>query len=285
MERACYQFGNLRRKKRAKGSDTWKFRYYESTEHGTLRRKSCIVGTVEKYPTKAHAQKAVEALLLKLNAETPQQRMAVVTFGAICDRYIQEEISERYSTSKSCRSNIKNHLKPRWGDYLLDRIRPMAVEDWLKKLPMAPKSKAHIRSVMQLMFECATRWELFTEQRNPIALVRVKGGSKRRQRPTTLTVEEFEIIVATLKEPYRTMVYIAQCLGLRVSEIAALQWDDFDFEKNQLLVQRSFVSGRVDDVKTEYSQDYVPLHPSLTEIVLEWSKPCRRKTAGSLPIQ
>jgi integrase len=28
----------------------------------------------------------------------------------------------------------------------------------------------------------------------------------------------------------------------------------------------------VDDVKTEYSQDYVPLHPSLTEIVLEWSK-------------
>ena len=68
------------------------------------------------------------------------------------------------------------------------------------------------------------------------------------------------------------MVYIAQCLGLRVSEIAALQWDDFDFEKNQLLVQRSFVSGRVDDVKTEYSQDYVPLHPSLTEIVLEWSK-------------
>jgi len=45
-------------------------------------------------------------------------------------------------------------------------------------------------------------------------------------------VGEFELIVATLKEPYRAMVYIAQCLGLRVSEIAALQWDDFDFEKS-----------------------------------------------------
>ena len=121
------------------------------------------------------------------------------------------------------------------------------------------------------MYQCATRWEVFNEQRNPIALVRVKGGSKRRQRPTSLTVEEFELIVATLQEPWRTMVQIAQCLGLRVSEIAALQWDDFDFDKNQLLVQRSFVNGRVDDVKTEYSQDYVPLHPSLTEIVLKWS--------------
>jgi integrase len=272
MARACYQFGSLTRKKRAKGPDAWEFRYYETTEKGTRERKTATVGTVEKYKTKALAQKAVEALLLKLNSETPQQRMAVVTFGAICDRYLQEEIPERYSTSKSYRSNIKNHLKPRWGDYLLDRIRPMAVEDWLKKLPMAPKSKTHIRSVMHLMFECATRWELFNEKRNPIALVRIKGGSKRRRRPTILTVDQFETIVALLKEPCRTMVYIAQCLGLRVSEIAALQWDDFDFDKNQLLVQRSFVSGRVDDVKTEYSQDYVPLHPSLTEIVLTWAK-------------
>ena len=46
------------------------------------------------------------------------------------------------------------------------------------------------------------------------------------------------------------MAYIAQCLGLRVSEIVALRWDDFDFEKNQLLVQRSIVNGQVDDVKT-----------------------------------
>jgi integrase len=272
MERARYQFGSLTRKKRAKGSDAWEFRYYETTATGGRERKTATVGTVEKYKTKALAQKAVEALLLKLNSETPQQRMAVVTFGGICDRYLEEELPERYSTAKSYRSNIKNYLKPRWGDYLLDKIRPMAVEDWLKNLPMAPKSKAHIRSVMHLMYECATRWELFTEQRNPIALVRIKGGSKRQQRPIVLTVEQFELLVPTLREPYRTMVQIAQCLGLRVSEIAALQWDDFDFEKNQLLVQRSFVSGRVDDVKTEYSQDYVPLHPSLTKIVLAWSK-------------
>jgi integrase len=272
MARACYQFGSLTRKKRAKGSYAWEFRYYESTENGTRERKTCTVGTVEKYKTKALAQKAVEALLLKLNSETPQQRIAVVTFGAICDRYLQEEIPERHSTSRSYRSNIKNYLRPRWGDYLLDHIRPMAVEDWLKKLPMAPKTRTHIRSVMHLMFECAIRWELFTENRNPIASVRVKGGSKRRKRPAILTVDEFETIVALLKEPYRTMVYIAQCLGLRVSEIAALRWDDFDFEKNQLLVQRSFVDGRTDEVKTEYSQDYVPLHPSLSEIVLGWSK-------------
>ena len=35
MERARYQFGSLTRKKRAKGSDAWEFRYYESTEKGS----------------------------------------------------------------------------------------------------------------------------------------------------------------------------------------------------------------------------------------------------------
>ena len=132
----------------------------------------------------------------------------------------------------------------------------MAVEDWLKNPPMAPKSKTHIRSVMHLMFECATRWELFTEKRNPIALVRVKGGRQRRQRPTIITVDQFETIVHLLKEPHRTMVYFVQCLGIRASEIAALRLDDFDFEKNQLLVQRSFVDRRTDDFKTEYFQEY-----------------------------
>ena len=66
------------------------------------------------------------------------------------------------------------------------------------------------------------------------------------------------------------MVVIAQCLGLRVSEIVGLRWEDFDFDAGTLLVQRSVVHGRVDAVKTEYSQDLMPLDPSLAGVVLEW---------------
>ena len=49
--------------------------------------------------------------------------MAVVTFGAICDRYLEEELPERYLTAKSYCSNIKNYLKLRWGHYLLEKVR------------------------------------------------------------------------------------------------------------------------------------------------------------------
>ena len=51
-----------------------------------------------------------------------------------------------------------------------------------------------------------------------------------------LTPDEFEPLLPLIREPYRTMVLVAGCLGLRVSEIMALKWADFDFEELTLLV-------------------------------------------------
>ena len=111
-------------------------------------------------------------------------------------------------------------------------------------------------------------------------MVRVKDSTKRRKRPMILTNETFQAILASLPEPYRTMVVVAQCLGLRVSEITGLQWDDLDIEHGQLLVQRSVVNGRVGEVKTEYSHDHVPIHESLLEVLLAWGEHCTRTEEG-----
>jgi integrase len=278
--RAYYQFGSLTLKKRAKSADVWEFRYYEDATTGGRARKALFVGTTDQYKTEAQARKAVEALLLKLNAEKPMHHLGTVTFGGLCDRYIAEELPERYSTRKSYLSNINLHIKPRWGEYLIEAVRPMAVEGWFKEMDKSPKTKAHIRSVMHVIFECAARWELFNERRNPIEMVRVKDSTKRRKRPMILTNDTFDAVLAGLPEPFRTMVVVAQCVGLRVSEITGLQWGDLDTERRQLLVQRSVVNGRVDDVKTEYSHDHVPIHESLLEVLLAWSEQCPETEEG-----
>ena len=141
---------------------------------GGRARKALFIGTTDMYKTEAQARKAVEAILLELNAEKPMHHLGTVTFGGLCDRYIAEELPERYSTRKSYLSNINQHIKPRWGDYLIGAVRPMAVEGWFKEMDKSPKTKAHIRSVMHVIFECAARWELFNERRNPIEMVLLK---------------------------------------------------------------------------------------------------------------
>jgi integrase len=167
------------------------------------------VGTASQYPTVAAVRKAVQALLLKINSEAPQKVLVGLTLGTLVDRYIQEELQQRYSTRVSYLSALNRHIKPKWGDIPLDRVKAMAVEDWLKQLDLAAKTKAHIRSLMHLLFRCAERWELMETGKNPIRLVRVKNCTKRLKRPRVLTVEEFYKLLPFLREPYRTMAFLA----------------------------------------------------------------------------
>lgn len=66
------------------------------------------------------------------------------------------------------------------------------------------------------------------------------------------------------------MVLIAGGLGLRVSEIVALQWGDFDWKRLTLTVTRGCVQGRLGEVKTECSHRPLPLDADLAVEVLRW---------------
>jgi integrase len=202
-----------------------------------------MVGTREEYPTEFAARKSpfVQAILLRLNAQQPSAAGAA-NFGALIARYEQEEMPERYSKSGASKSYINNQIGPRWADTPMSAVKPMAVEDWLSSLVLAPKTKSHVRSLMHTIVQCAERWELI--EKNPIKVVRVKGGTKRLKTPRVLAPEQFQSMLPLIGEPYWTMVLIAGCLGLRVSEIVALQWRDFDFSGLTLLIQRSVVHGR-----------------------------------------
>lgn len=228
-----------------------------------------FIGTAQKYKSKSAAQKSpeVQAVLFRINGDHPKAETAVPTVGAIAVRYKQEELPQRYATRATYLSLLNNHVLPQWADVMVCDITPLAVEKWLQGLQLSPKSKGHVRGVMHLLFQCARRWQ-WTDV-NPIALVRVKGGTKRLTKRRILTEHEFHALREQMKEPYSLMVLIAGCLGLRVCEIAALQWSDFDFPDSTVLVQRSIVHGHVGESKTEYSRDYVPLDKRLAEAILE----------------
>ena len=86
-------------------------------------------------------------------------------------------------------------------------------------------------------------------QINPISLVTVKGASKRVRRPRSLTVEQFRLLLAHLREPFGTMALVCICFGLRISECLALRWADVDWLNGLLRVERGIVEQTVDDVK------------------------------------
>jgi integrase len=269
-----YQFGNLELQKRIKGPAVWIFRYRDR-EQPDVTRPAITLGTVEDYPSQTEARRAAEGLRLQINNGLPLRE--AVTFQGLVDRYIREEIEQgelAHTTKETDLNRINKHVSPRWGRCLLKDVKPYPVQDWLRKLPVAPKTKSHVRGVMYRLFEKAMLWELIPYERNPMDLVELKGVSKRLKPPRILTEDEFVRLLNQLLQPYKSMVLLAACTGLRISEVLGLRWQSVDFESLALEIREGFARSQVTKLKTECSQDQLPLDPDVATILLEWQRLC-----------
>jgi len=277
-KRTRYQYGSVEIDKRVTGPDVWIYRWRETTSDGRKKRRGFTVGTVEKYRTEAHALKAAEGMRLLINDGVAAREP--VLFCGVLDRFLIEQKQEQeaeqitHGTLASYRSMISQHILPKWGDMYLQDVRPALVQDWLRTLTLSPTYKGHIRSLMYRLFDRAMIWELIGVDRNPMDLVEVKGISKRRKRPRILQVKDAWRILDALAQPYRTIVLIALCFGLRISEILGLRWTDFDFKRSAVLILRSAVGKRLNKLKTECSQDEVPLERGFIVELKKWQALC-----------
>ena len=293
--RQRFQRGSLRKVARANNKWAWEYRYKDPT---TGKDRSMYLST-EKFPTQVAVERHLEAFVLKLNSLklnslNPTLAILEPTFNAVLDRFIEEErlleIKQQrpgdrcdvdgelsYSTAVSYLSVIKQ-VRVKWGTIHITRMKPLQVQDWLKKMDAAPKTKGHVKAIMHRLYEKAMLWELVEWQRNPMQLVEIKGISKLQKKPVVLTVEQYYQLLELLPQPYRMMVVVAQCTGLRAEEVLALEWQDIDFENLSMKVVRAVVHGRVKMVKTEYSEDELPLDPDFAAILLDWKIQCQEQT-------
>jgi integrase len=77
----------------------------------------------------------------------------------------------------------------------------------------------------------------------------------------------------------QTMVILDAATGLRYSEIAGLQWQDPDWDNNQIQVRRTWIRGRVGKPKSKASRAPVAMTPLLAKYLLAW----RHETRWAAP--
>ena len=260
--RARYQQGSLIREERKVGPDVWIFRWREQTPEGRVKRK-VVVGTVEQYRSKAAAQKAAEALRVDINRETWMPS----TVEQLVTHYTERELPSKAHTTRAVYgSYIRNWVVPYWGSRSVTDVKTVAVEEWLKGLPLANGSKAKVRNVMHALFNHAMRHEW--AEKNPITLVR--QSAKRLRTPDVLDVDEIKALLSELEDPFWTMVFLAATTGLRVSELLGLKWKDISFDTLEIHLSRAIVDGVVGDMKTEASHKPLALDSALAEVLVDW---------------
>ena len=262
MRAQRHSSGSVRYDKRRK---TWNYLWYD----GPVRRSKRI-GTKQEFPTKAAAWKEVESLAIQPKTQEPARD----TVRSVISRYEAERMPARHSTARVYRSFLNNHILPKWGDEPIQAIQPRPVELWLRDLPLSPKSKTHVRSLMYGLVDFAMWAGMLEISRNPISLVQNTGATRRVRRTRSLTAEQFQALLKELHEPFATMALLCVCLGLRISEALALRWTDVDWLGSRLCVQRGIVEQIVADVKTEGSARTF----NLTSELLERIKSCKQRS-------
>ncbi|MGA7401658.1 MAG: site-specific integrase [Candidatus Sulfotelmatobacter sp.] len=257
-----YQEGCLYRETRKAGPDVWVFRYRD----GQINRKK-MVGSVEQFTTRKAAMKSCESLRANINKESRSPR----TVAELVTHYTAMELPNKTPyTAEVYAGYLKTWIQPKWEGFSLSDVRTVAVETWLKSVPLADGTKAKLRNLMHALYNHAMRWEFF--DRNPITLVR--QSAKRTRVPDVLTVEEIGKLLGELADPWRTAVYVAVTTGLRVSELLALKWADMDFAAGVIHLRRGIVRQHIGEMKTEASRKPVPLDGGLADVLLGWRGRC-----------
>ncbi len=262
-----FQHGSLTRVKNKTTDDTWYFRFYQDIGGKRVYRKQRI-GSVRELPNRRDAEKAVLALRAKINSEARSPE----TVSELITHYKKHELTEqgtkRSSTREVYTGFLNSYVEPKWGNYRLDQVKTVAVEEWLRSLKFAPATKGKIRAVMSAVFAHGKRHGMVTD--NPIGGVRC--SSQRLKEPDVLTPAEFKALVNELPVRERAMVLLAGTTGVRRSELIALKWHDVNFETLQIEVNKSCVRGKIGGTKTPASAKPVPLDLAVSETLKEWKR-------------
>jgi integrase len=111
-----------------------------------------LVGTIEKLPTKADAERAIEHLPHTINEQNPQAQFHAVTVAALIDRIMNQPVPKhcRKLTASVYRSLFATHIRPKWENELVENVKPMDVKQWLEDMLHSRQVKAHVRGLITL---------------------------------------------------------------------------------------------------------------------------------------
>jgi len=126
------------------------------------------IGDLEQYPHQTAAKAAIDALRLTINNQSQRNGAGQMTVQALWDHYSREELPcKDFSTQDAYLSYAKIWILPRWGSVLLQRVKTVEVERWLRDATVSNGTRAKIKCVMSALYSHAVRWEF--AQANPIS--------------------------------------------------------------------------------------------------------------------
>lgn len=205
--------------------------------------------TKSGFKTKSEAEKAGMIAYNEYMQTGHDFKPSTMSYSDYLDYWLKEHcyINLKYHTIQAYENIIKNHVKPRLGFYMLSQITTSTLQEFINNIYVEKGfSKNFLKNIMKVLktsFSYATDVVGFVKE-NPALKVRLPKYDVPDKDPAHIfTKKEIDMILERFKNSH--CVYYAfltaYYTGLRVSEVFGLTWEDIDFDKKTLRVNRNIL--------------------------------------------
>ncbi|MBE3570195.1 MAG: site-specific integrase [Bacillales bacterium] len=149
--------------------------------------------------------------------------------------------------------NVRLNILPRWGNYKLKEINRAEYQIWINELRghYSEGTVRRIHSIMNSALNDAVH-EFRILRENPITRITIPKDTEKRKEVKFFTREQLDKFLKAVKTPQKNAKYqhsiqyfalftLMARTGLRIGEALALTWDDINFEKKTLTVNKTLV--------------------------------------------
>jgi integrase len=195
-------------------------------------------------------------------------------FAVFARRWEASRVVEA-TTAASTRSKLRARLVPYWGDWPVNKIDHLAVQEWINQLSreLTPSSVASYLGTFSTVMKSAVRARIVAV--NPAEGVQLPARRKSVKDERMITLDDLvNKLLPAIPDAYRALPATAAGAGLRWGECLGLRWADVNLDDQVLAVQRVLVEVRGQVAikpypKSKAGRRTVPLAPFLLDALTE----------------
>ena len=218
--------------------------------------------------SKEDAKKKADDFILKNN-------LGDISFEAWADKWLWEykEPFVRANTFEyTYRATLENFLVPYFKKFKLKDITNTMVQEFFNKHKKCSYSAlSKMRITLSQMFDTAIANQIVSY--NPCTIVNIASKKKAKQKDTYTEEEVERIVKLSYIHRFGIYIHILIRMGLRVSELCGLRWEDINLEKGTMAIKRACTDlngmAVIDAPKSSKSNRVIPMPQDLINALKE----------------
>ena len=214
----------------------WYFKVYKKDFEGNNKAFKS-----KRYLTKKEA--IDEKALFILKRDNPNRKL----FTLVAKDYFKELYeTKKESTAYSYEVCYNKNILPYFKKYFIDEINVNSINNWKEKM-IKKGFKLHylnkLHNVFKRIFDFAIR--NYGLKDNPVTIgerfqIKADDVITDDEKIRYLTLEEFQQFISVIDDIlWKTFFIFLFYTGMRKGEVQALTWNDIDFEKNEIIVNKT----------------------------------------------